>query len=81
MKKDCRKYFKRISEYLDGDLDDEICHEIETHLSQCPECRKCHDSLQKTIQLCKEMGNEEMPIDTRERLRSTLQDYISRRKM
>ena len=74
MMKDCNKYFKRISEYLDGELEDEICHEIETHLKDCPECRECLESLKKTIQLCKEGGDDEIPSDIRERLRSTLRD-------
>ena len=41
MKEDCKKYFERISEYLDGELDDEICREIEAHLKECTECREC----------------------------------------
>ena len=74
MMKDCKKYFERISEYLDGELEDEISNEIETHLKDCPECRECLESLKKTIQLCKEGGDDEIPSDIRERLRSTLRD-------
>jgi RNA polymerase sigma-70 factor (ECF subfamily) len=78
MKEDCRKYFERISEYLNGELDDEICREIETHLKECPECRECLDSLKKTIQLCKEAGKEAIPPDIRERLRSNLRELLDR---
>jgi mycothiol system anti-sigma-R factor len=78
MKEDCKKYFERISEYLDGELDNEICHEIENHLKECPECRECLDSLKKTIQLCKEAGKEAMPSDIRKRLRSNLKQLIKR---
>jgi anti-sigma factor (TIGR02949 family) len=79
MKEDCKKYFERISEYLDGELDNEICDEIETHLKECPECRECLDSLKKTIQLCKEAGKEAIPSDIRERLRSNLRQLLNRR--
>lgn len=79
MKEDCRKYFERISEYLDGELDDEICRKIEAHLEECPECRECLDSLKKTIQLCKEAGKEAIPSDIHERLRSNLRQLLKRR--
>lgn len=79
MKEDCKKYFERISEYLDGELDDDICHEIEAHLEECPDCRACLDSLKKTIQLCKEAVKEEIPPDIRERLRKNLRQLIQDR--
>ena len=31
MKDECKKDFERISEYLDGELNDDICREIENH--------------------------------------------------
>jgi len=79
MKGDCKKYFERISEYLDGELDDEVCHELEAHLKECPDCRECLDSLKKTIQLCKEAVKEEIPSDIHERLRTNLRQLIHHR--
>ena len=78
MKEDCKKHFEKISEYLDGELDDRICKEIEEHLQDCPECQDCLDSLKRSIQLCKEVRNEEMPADIRERLRSSLREYLKK---
>ena len=77
MKEDCKKHFKRISEYLDGELDDRACKEIEENLEKCPECLEYLNSLKKSIRLCKETGEEKMPADIRERLRSTLRDCFS----
>jgi NAD-dependent dihydropyrimidine dehydrogenase PreA subunit len=77
VKEDCKKHFKRISEYLDGELDDRACKEIEESLEKCPECLECLNSLKKTIQLCKEAGDEEMPVEIRDRLRSNLRDCFS----
>lgn len=77
MKEDCKKHFKRISEYLDGELDERACKEIEANLEKCPECLECLHSLKKSIQLCREAGEEEMPADIRERLRSNLRDCFS----
>jgi len=78
MKKYCKKDYERLSEYLDGELDDDLCREIEEHFCQCPECRKCVDSMRKTIQLCKEVAIEEIPVDVRERLKSRLRECLSR---
>ena len=78
MKEDCKKDFERLSEYLDGELDDAVCLEIEQHFRHCPECRECVDSMKKTIQLCKEAAREEIPVVARERLRSMLRECLSR---
>ena len=77
MTEGCKKYFERISEYLDGELDDRTCKEIEAHLKNCPECLECLNSLKKSIRLCKKAGHEEMPPDMRERLRSRLLDCFN----
>lgn len=74
--KECKYYFNKISEYIDGELGAEACHEIETHLEECPKCRHCADSLKKTIQLCKEAGNEKVPAEMRARLKSALQECL-----
>ena len=81
MREDCKKFFERISEYLDGELDEEIFLKMDRHLQDCPECQDCIDSLKRSIQLCKEAGKEEMSADIRGRLRSMLRECISRRKM
>lgn len=76
MMKTCKAYFKRISEYLDGELDSRTCLEIEAHLKECPECRHCADSLKKTIQLCRETAKEKVPAEMRARLKSALQECL-----
>jgi len=78
MREDCRKDFERLSEYLDGELDDAVCREIERHFRQCPECRECVDSMRKTIQLCKEAAIEEIPAVAKERLRAMLRGCLAR---
>ena len=79
MSEECRKYFDRISEYLDGELEQDICHEIDEHIRECPECRRCIESLRKTVELCKEGAREELSDDAQERLKSALRECIERR--
>lgn len=77
MSEECRKYFERVSEYLDGELTPETCRAIEAHLEECPPCRACVESLKKTIAICRKVPCEAMPGDVRERLRKTLLDCIA----
>lgn len=77
MKEKCIKYFKKMSEYLDGTLEKGLCDEIEKHLLECPDCMNCLESIQKTIKLCKEGSEENIPKDLHERLKSKLREYLS----
>ena len=76
MSKDCMAYFDRISEYLDGELEDDICRKIEEHLQSCPECGECVESLRKSIRICKEATKEEMPGNVLARLKESLQECL-----
>ena len=50
----CKKIFAGLSDYLDGELDDFSCEEIETHLNGCEPCKKFLRSLESTIQRCQQ---------------------------
>ena len=76
MKKECKEHFEKLSEYLDGTIEKDLCEEIENHLRRCPECRHCLESMKKTIRLCKEGSKESIPPDLHERLRSRLHECL-----
>ena len=78
MKEACKKNFERISEYLDGELNQNVCQQIENHLKTCPECRSCVDALKKTVDLCKQSTREEIPQDMRNRLRNKLRECFGK---
>jgi RNA polymerase sigma-70 factor, ECF subfamily len=46
----CRKMFAGLSDYLDGELDDFSCEEIEAHLNGCEPCKKFLRSLERSIE-------------------------------
>ena len=77
MKADCRSYFLKISEYLDGEVDVKTCYKIEAHIRRCPECLDCFESLEKTIQLCKSGASEALSDDARKRLRAALRKFLN----
>jgi len=46
--------FAALSNYLDGELDDFSCEEIEAHLEKCEPCKKFLGSLRAAIQTCQQ---------------------------
>lgn len=68
---DCRSLFAHLSEYLDGELPAVDCRRIERHCRGCPRCRSVIDSLQRTIALCRESGQQtHVPSAVRARARA-----------
>ncbi len=61
----CRKIFAGLSDYLDGELDDFSCEEIEAHMNGCEPCKKFLRSLESTIQRC-----QQSPADCPDRERA-----------
>lgn len=74
----CRKMFAGLSDYLDGELDDFSCQEIEAHLNGCEPCKKFLRSLQATIQSCRQSPAECPDRKTAAALRKQLLATYSR---
>lgn len=73
-KQECNELLGTISEYMDGSLRDELCRELERHLSECDDCRVVVDTMKKTIDLYQtETAREGLPADVRRRLFKSLQ--------
>jgi anti-sigma factor RsiW len=56
----CRRMFERLSEYLDGELDEAACSEIQKHVRECVPCDACLETLKRTVALCRE--SEVLPV-------------------
>ncbi len=77
----CHHLLGSLSEYLDGELEAQLCAELETHLAGCENCRVVVDTLRRTISLYKVDGEQEsLPNGVRERLlhRLDLDEFINR---
>lgn len=70
--KNCIAMFEKLSEYIDKELDELTCKDIEAHMEHCPPCQVCLGTLKRTINLCKQM--EEKPVS--ETLSFRLRDAI-----
>lgn len=66
--KQCAEWLDRISPYLDGELAEQLCRELEQHLAECPECHVVFNTTRRTIELYRRYGRIPMPEEARERL-------------
>lgn len=75
----CHQFLNSLSAYVDGELDEELCTDLERHLQECDNCRVILDTLKKTLYLYRVNTDAEVvPVDVRERLyeRLKLEDYL-----
>jgi predicted anti-sigma-YlaC factor YlaD len=47
----CQELLGQLNAFVDGELAAELCHDLELHLADCPDCRVVFDTLAKTITL------------------------------
>ncbi len=57
----CGEMFAELSSYLDRELPEDSCRQIEEHLAGCEPCIEFVRSLRQTIDLCHEHTPEEIP--------------------
>ena len=75
----CRQLLGSLSEYVDGELSDELCSMLERHMEDCEDCRIVVDTLQKTVDIYHITAETEvLPGDIRQRLFKSLniEEYL-----
>ncbi len=71
--KTCRNLLSQLSDYIDGELEEALCAQIEHHLAGCPDCRAVVDTLEKTIKLYRATASRsEVPAEVQARLYKVL---------
>ena len=68
----CRALFAELSDYLDEQLDESLCDELERHMGGCGPCQAFVASLQASIEYCRRSGGECPPARTASQLRKEL---------
>lgn len=77
---ECRKLLSSLSDYVDGDLQQELCDEIELHMKDCENCRIVIDTLRKTVSLYQTSSEPTVvPDEVRQRLfhRLDLDEFLN----
>lgn len=73
-KLECMDLLGNMSSFIDGELDDEMCQELQRHMAGCEDCRVVFDTTTRTIYLYHASADKtELPEDVRGRLFNTLQ--------
>lgn len=78
----CEELLESLSEYIDGELNPELCLELEKHLAGCDNCRIVLNTTKRTIDLVHApIVKLDVPEDVRERLfkRLNLDDYLNQK--
>jgi len=68
----CRNAVNELSNYLDGELDEELKQTIQAHLGNCHHCHAVFDTTRKTIDLYCDGKLFPLPDDVRARLHEAL---------
>lgn len=69
---DCEKVQELLSEFLDEELKEAVCRELQKHLDGCPDCAVHVDSVRKVIRLYREASPQAVPVDIQLRLHDLL---------
>jgi len=73
----CLELFDKLSEYIDGEMDEAQRRTIEAHVKECVACFACLQSLKRTIVLCKQTGRQMVPEVFSAKLQTLLQHIQS----
>jgi anti-sigma factor (TIGR02949 family) len=69
----CKDLLGNLSDYIDGELTEDVCQQIQRHMAGCDNCRVVFDTLTRTIYLYQSSAHETaVPADVRGRLFQTL---------
>jgi RNA polymerase sigma-70 factor, ECF subfamily len=68
----CKAMFAELSNYLDEQLDDSLCEELERHLGGCEPCKAFLSTLEATIDQCRTSRAEAPSSEKAVRLREQL---------
>jgi len=68
----CKEIFESLSDYLDDDLNPEDCDEIETHVERCAPCQAFLNTLQRTVDYCRDAAVESIDDPKKHDLKTEL---------
>jgi anti-sigma factor (TIGR02949 family) len=74
----CKQVIRRLSEFLDGELSEELAESLQRHLEHCEDCRLVVDTTRKTIDIYCNTDPLPLPEGVRARLERAMAERFSR---
>lgn len=68
----CQSFLDDLSDYIDGDVAQEIRVTFEAHLAKCPNCWVVFDETQRTVEIFQRYDCQPLPEKVKDRLLQTL---------
>lgn len=68
----CEKLLKTLGDYVEGDIDPELCAEFEKHMKDCDACKVVVDNIRRTITIYKGEAVVELPPAFKKKLHEGL---------
>lgn len=78
--KNCIDLFERLSEYIDREMDQATCDKVEAHIHDCEPCAACLDTLKRTVKMCKEVKDQDVPKRFSLKLKAAVKELTDKRK-
>ncbi|MDQ7028844.1 MAG: zf-HC2 domain-containing protein [Ardenticatenia bacterium] len=72
----CRRWLAHLCDYVDGELDQSLCAELERHMAECEACTVVVETTRQTITLYRHLGRAELPEATRRRLKQLIERSV-----
>ena len=72
----CNGAIRRVSSYIDGELEATVVEEIELHLKQCRDCAILVQQTRLTLRLYYDSDLVDFPVEVEARLHETLRRKI-----
>jgi RNA polymerase sigma-70 factor (ECF subfamily) len=71
----CRDVVSLFSQYLEGEIDGEICRTMQSHVDSCARCKSQCDSLKRTLKLCSTQKTDVHPAQQLA-IKRAIQDFL-----
>lgn len=73
----CKAMFAELSDYLDEQLDDSLCEELERHMAGCEPCQAFIATLKATIEQCRNSTRDCPPREAAKLRQQLMEKYYS----
>jgi anti-sigma factor RsiW len=70
----CSKFFCKLGDFLDGEMENECCTEMEQHIEGCEKCKIVIRTIRMTMNICHEHATEDVPETVKLRVRQVIRE-------